>query len=187
MTPDDDLRRPVRTVQDVFPHVSVWHGPAYYSWVVNGSLEPHRLDLDLLVRKFRDPKVRADLASIGIGDPFHFLAHALLVEQDVRTFSGAGPLVTDDHTHLDFSVARSKESSFGTGNQATGNWLGELLEPDSRRDVVLAIFFRRINELIAHKRPVEPHVVNVEAAGFQPDEVSARIRSFSRRGNGNGP
>jgi spermidine synthase len=187
MTPDDDLRRLVRTVQDVFPHVSVWHGPAYYSWVVNGSVEPHRLDLDLLVRKFQDPKVRADLASIGIEDPFHFLAHALLVEDQVTSFSGAGPLVTDDHTHLDFSVARSKESSFGTGNQATGNWLGELLEPDRRGDVVLAAFFRRINELIAHKRPVDPHVVNVEAAGFQPDEVSARIRTFARRDNGRGP
>jgi len=144
--------------------------------------DPHPLDLDLIASKFGDPSVRADLDSIGIEDPFHFLAHVLLVEQQVTSFVGEGPLVTDDHTYLDFSVARSKESSFGTGNQATGNWLSELLEPGSRENVALAIFFRRINELMAFKQPVMPHLVNVEAAGFDPGDASVRIESFSRPG-----
>ena len=182
MTPDDDLRRLVRTVRDVFPHVSVWHGPAYYSWVINGSVEPHPLDLRLITEKFADPKVSADLGSIGIEDPFQFLAHVVLVEEQVTSFAGGGPLVTDDHTHLDFSVARSRESSFGTGNQATGDWLSEFLDPENRGNVALATFFRRINELNAYKRPVSPHLVNVEAVGVEPSDAATRIEGFSRRG-----
>ncbi len=185
MTPDDDLRRLVRTVRSVFPHVSIWHGPLEYSWVINGSVAPHPLDLAQILRKAQDPEVRADLASIGIENVFHLLSHVHMVGEQVERFAGDGPLVTDDHTHLDFSVARSKESSFGTGNQATGNWLSEYLVPGQQGDAVLAIFFRRVNELRAYQQPVMPHLVNVEAAGFEPAELSARIAKFAPlRGDG---
>jgi hypothetical protein len=40
MTPLEDIRAVLRTTADVFPHVSVWHDPRMYSWVVNGSLLP---------------------------------------------------------------------------------------------------------------------------------------------------
>jgi spermidine synthase len=185
MTPDDDLRRLVRTIEDVFPHVSIWHGPARYSWVINGSVDPHPLDLAVIVRKVQDPEIRSDLASIGIVSVFHLLSHVLLVGDQVAAWSGEGPLVTDDHTHLDFSVARSKESSFGTGNQATGNWMSEFLDPE--QPGYLGIFFRRVNELMAYKQPVMPHLVNVEAAGFDPALVSARIGAFTASGAGQSP
>ena len=185
MTPDDDLRRLVRTVRSVFPHVSIWHGPLKYSWVINGSVEPHPLDLAQLLRKSKDPKVQSDLASIGIESVFHLLSHVHMVGEEVDRFAGEGPLVTDDHTHIDFSVARSKESSFGIGNQATGNWLGEFIEPGQGGDAYLGIFFRRVNELMAYQQPVMPHVVNIEAAGFEPADVSARIDQYSfDRGRG---
>ena len=43
----------------------------------------------------------------------------------------------------------------------------------------LAIFLRRVSELMAYQQPVMPHLVNVEAAGFEPADVSARIAKFS--------
>jgi spermidine synthase len=187
MTPDDDLRRLARTVRSVFPHVSIWHGPYMYSWVINGSVAPHPLDLVQIVRKAQDPQVRAELVSIGIESVFHLLAHVHMVGEEVERFAGAGPLVTDDHTHLDFSVARSRESSYGTGNQATGNWLGEYLEPELGRDAVGAVFLRRVSELMAYQQPVMPHLVNVEAAGFEPADVSARIAKYAPLRDGDAP
>ena len=141
----------------------------------------HALDLVRVARKLEIPEVRADLASIGIEDPLKFLAHVVLAGDEVAAFAGDGPFVTDDHTVLDFSVARSKESSFGIGNQASGNWLIEYMAPGAGGDFVAAAFFRRVNELAAHKRPVAPHLANVEAAGYDRDEVSARIEGFARR------
>ena len=56
----------VRTVAAVFPHVSVWQSPKHYSWVINGSVESHNPDLTRLSESFEDPRIREDLASIGI-------------------------------------------------------------------------------------------------------------------------
>ena len=94
-------------------------------------------------------------------------------------FAGQGPLVIDDHTILDFSVARSRESSFGIGNQASGNWLSRFLEPAARHDVSLANFFRKVNQLTALKRPALPHIVGIEAAGFDRAGVAERMAPFS--------
>ena len=60
MTPIEDLRLLVRTVASVFPHVTIWHGPARFAWVVNGSVDPHPLDLERLLQRFEDSRIRAD-------------------------------------------------------------------------------------------------------------------------------
>jgi hypothetical protein len=76
-------------------------------------------------------------------------------------------------------VARSRESSFGLGNQAGGNWLSRFLEPGARHDVALATFFRKVNELTALGRPVLPHIVGIEAAGFDRADVANRMAPLS--------
>lgn len=78
MTPTDDIRLVVRTAASAFPYVSVWHDPHMFSWVVNGSMEPHDPDLLVLKRYFDDEAVSRDLESIEIPDPFHFLTYYVL-------------------------------------------------------------------------------------------------------------
>src|SRR2546428_832051 len=153
MTPEPDLRALVRTLASVFPHVSVWHGPLRYSWVINGSMAPHGPDLALLLRRFEEPGVRADLVAIGMPDAFTFLAHFVLAGDAVAAFAGESALVTDDRTRLDFTVPRSLDSFFGVANASTGGWLGQLLGPDPHHDVGLAVFFRKIAQMAAYKRP----------------------------------
>jgi spermidine synthase len=179
MTPEADLRMLVRTVTNVFPHVSVWHGPLAYSWVINASVTPHAPDLGRLLGRFADPSVKADMASIGIPDPFVFLTHFVFADDQARAFGGEGPLVVDDHTRLDFTVPRSIESFFGITNFNTDHWLlnflleGGVLRPDSP-------FARKRERMEALKRSVLPHLVNVEAAGMDREEVLVRLARARR-------
>lgn len=182
MTPVEDLRLLVRTVASVFPYVSVWHGPLRYSWVVNGSMTPHDPDLALLLRHYADPAVQADLAAIGVPDPYAFLGHFVFAGDGVRRFAGAGPLVTDDRTRLDFTVPRSLDSSYGIANANTAGWLVQLMEPGAKHDVGLAVFFRKIRQMMALKEPVLPHLVNLEAAGVPREEVRARLAAAAGPG-----
>ncbi|UCE85477.1 MAG: fused MFS/spermidine synthase [Deltaproteobacteria bacterium] len=175
MTPMDDLRMLVRTIADVFPHVSVWHTPQFYSWVINGSLVPRPPDLKLIAQRFGQPMIRADLESMHIDDPIYFLKYFMFGGDEVAEFAGRGPLVTDDHTYLDFTVPRSKDSFYGIANMNTGNYLVQLMDPGARQDVASRVFLRKVAEALTFKQPVVPHVVNIEAAGFDRAEVSAGV------------
>jgi spermidine synthase len=175
MTPEADLRLVVRTLASVFPHVSVWRGPLRYSWVINGSDSPLGPDLSTILRHYDDPRVRADLAAIGAPDPFAFLAHFVLAHEGTIRFAGTGPLVTDDHTRLDFSVPRSIDANYGFSNANSANWLVDLMGPEVGADGGLRLFFRKIRQLDAHQEPVLPHLTNVEAAGLSLAEVRARL------------
>lgn len=172
MTPEEDLQHLVRTLNSVFPYVSIWHGPMHYSWVVNGSMTPHDPDLARLVEKFADPKIGADMRSIGVDDPFAFLQHFVFAGDDVRAWAGDGPLVTDDRTRLDFTVPRSLDSAYGFANANTDSWMSDQM---GDKNLAVKIFFQKIAQMQAHKKPVLPHLANVEKAGFTVDEVRERL------------
>ena len=175
MTPEADLRLLVRTVASVFPQVSVWRGPLRYSWVINGSVGPHGPDLALLARRFAEPRVRGDLAEIGVPDPFAFLAHFVLAGGEVAAFAGAGPVASDDSTRLDFTVPRSLDSFFGLANASSGGWLVDLMEPGARHDVGLAVFWRKLARMQTFARPVLPYLSGLAESGLTPEEVAARL------------
>lgn len=171
MTPEEDLRHLIRTVAEVFPYVSVWHGPMHYSWVVNGSLTPHDPDLARLVEKFSDPRIRAEMESIGVDDPFKFLSHFVFADEEARAFAGPGPIITDNRTRLDFTVPRSVDASFGFANANTDGWLADQIE----KGFYVKNFFRKVAQMQRHKKSVLPHLENIEAAGFTVEEVEARL------------
>jgi spermidine synthase len=171
ITPEEDLRAILRTAAEAFPYVSVWHSPQLYSWVINGSVTPRGPDLSVMARHFEDPRVRADLASIAIHDPVDFLGYFVMAGDDVRDYAGDAPLVTDDRTRLDFSVARSVESNFGLFNSNTNDWLLELTDPE--RD-----FSIKDARMCSHKRPVVEHVTDGGEPLENGDELAARIAAL---------
>ncbi len=170
-TPEADTKSILRTVTEVFPHVTVWHGPWLYSWIINGSVEPRPPDLSLLVEKFSDPRIKADLETIPIRDPFEFLNLFVMADAEVREYTAGAPIITDDRTRLDFTVARSQDSFFGISNSITDYYLADLMSPD-------ASVLDRAVRYCKYKRSVFPHLVNIETAGFEPDEVEARLASL---------
>lgn len=176
MTPEEGLRMILRTMSEVFPHVSVWHGPAAYSWVINASMLPHELDLSRLTKRFQDPKVSADLATIGIHDPFQLLFHFVFTGDAVKAYMADAPIVVDDHTRLDFDTPRSLDAFYGVANVNTDYWLLQLVEPGSDINVAANLYLRKVGELAKQKRPVLPHLTGVEAAGFDRAEIEDLIR-----------
>jgi len=167
-TPEDALRQIARTAAAAFPHVTIWHSPYLYSWVINGSVEPRPPDGALLKAHFADPRVRADLAGIGIRDPVDFLGYFVMADDEVDAFAGDIPPITDDRTQLDFTLPRSVESFFGISNSITNDWLVDLM---ARRESLIAKSAR----MCTHKRSVLPHLVNAEALGLSPAELRARL------------
>jgi spermidine synthase len=167
-TPEAETRMILRTLAEVFPHVSVWHGPWLYSWVFNASVEPRPPDLALLQRWFAEPRVRADLASVPFRDPWHFLDHFVMAEDQVREWVGDAPLVTDDRTRIDFTLPRRAESFFGISNSITDYYLADQIDP-------AASVIDRARAYCAHKRPVAPYLRNADAAGLAPETVRARL------------
>ena len=87
---------------------------------------------------------------------------------EVDAFAGDAPVITDDHTRLDFSLPRSVESFFGISNNITNEWLVDLM---ARRESLIAQSAR----MCTHKHPVLPHLVNAEALGVSPEELRARL------------
>src|SRR5262245_10813482 len=179
MTPIDDIRMLLRTLAAVFPYVSVWTGPAQYSWVMNASLEPHDPDLRRLAGAFASPPLRADLESIGIRTPFEILDHYVFSGDAVAEFAGEGPLVTDDHTRLDFSVPRASDAYYGIANYNTNAWLVELMDPRRRKGSAERAFLAKVAELRSHRRPVLPELRNVEAAGYERGAVERMLAGGS--------
>jgi spermidine synthase len=177
MTPEPEIRMILRTLAAVFPHVSVWHDPAMFSWIINGSVAPHDPDLQLLQDRFLDPEIQQDLASIGIPDSFHFLRNFVFSGEAVDRFAGTGPLVVDDHTRIDFSVPRSADAFYGISNLNTDYFLMQLMGPGSARDVAFRIFVEKVTRLARYKQEVLPQLKNVEASGLEREEVRRRIES----------
>ena len=167
-TPEAEMKMIARTAKEVFPHVTIWQSPWLYSWVINGSVAPRPPDLELLMRRFADPKIKKDLESIPYKDPFDFLNYFVMADDEVLEFAGDAPVVTDDRTRLDFTVPRSVESFFGISNSITDLYLVDQIDPDAN-------VFMRGARYCRFKRPVFPHLVNPEAAGLSAADVEQKL------------
>ncbi|MEZ4219229.1 MAG: fused MFS/spermidine synthase [Myxococcota bacterium] len=167
-TPEESLRMVMRTAAEVFPHVQVWHGPLFYGWVINGSVEPNPPDLRRVRAAFANPKVRADLDSIHVRTPWDFLALFVMEDAAVRAFAGDAPVITDDRTRLDFDVPRARESAYGVSNHITGSYLQEFTRSHEAARELLQRYCR-------YKEPVLPHLRGLAELGVTPADAQARL------------
>jgi spermidine synthase len=171
LTPEREVRMLLRTMAEVFPHVTVWHEPWVASWIVNGSVDPRPPDLALLGRWFSNPRVRADLASIPIADPYQLLNLFVMADDEVRAWTRDAEIVTDDHTRIDFSVPRSRQSLFGVSNHISNYYLVEQMD--------IEVDLKQLADLYCRlKRPVWHHLVG---AGAQ-DSGATRERLVAELG-----
>jgi len=174
-TPVESLRMIMQTAAEVFPHVQVWHGPIFYGWVINGSMEPNPPDLAHLMKGFEDERVRADLASIRIKDAYDFLNLFVMEDEAVRAFAADRPVLTDDRTRLDFDVPKAQESAFGVSNHITGSYLQEFTRSHQAARRLLQTY-------CSFKESAEPHVVGLEAAGVSAAQLGRQLDRVSKRG-----
>jgi spermidine synthase len=106
----EDFGTVLRTFTEVFPAVSLWDAHLGSDFLLIGVLEGKAtppLSYAHLAAVFAEPKVAADLARIGIREPADLLGWYIGAGDQVRAFTGTGPLNTVDHNRLEFSVPRS--------------------------------------------------------------------------------
>jgi len=99
------LRSAVKSFVEVFPHATLWYVEGHLLFVA--KLDSPMIDYELLVRKFQDPTVRADLASIDIHSPEELLSHLMMGPEQIRAYigdPGKVPTNTDDYPYLEYFV-----------------------------------------------------------------------------------
>ena len=179
MTPVPEIKMLLRTMADVFTYVSVWHDPMMFSWIINGSMEPHDPDLSVIEAHLARPEVANDMESIGITGAFEFVNHYVFSDADLIAWAGEGPLVIDDHTRLDFTVPRSKDAFFGLGNLNTDLYLLEFMD-EKRRDakkVAFDVLARKVGTLARVKMPVLPAIANLDDYRLDAPEVARQLEA----------
>ena len=101
------LRSALKTFLEVFPAATLWYVEGHTLLVARKDGAP--LDWGRLARRFEDPRVREDLASIDIRSPEELLGHLVMGPEEIRAFIGdAGdvPTNTDDYPYLEYFVPR---------------------------------------------------------------------------------
>jgi spermidine synthase len=120
---DADLKSIVATFTSVFPTGTVW--------LVGGddvlmlaSLEPLDDALARVAPNMKRPDVAADLASVGIVDPFSILSLYIGGPGQLRAYSAGAPLFDDDRMTLEFTAPRELHNRNAGQNGAALRRLG---------------------------------------------------------------
>ncbi|RME47147.1 MAG: hypothetical protein D6795_14490, partial [Deltaproteobacteria bacterium] len=95
----------IHSLEAAFPHMSVWAlGP---QCLLIGTMQPLRLDVAALERRFLSPAVQRELAPMGLVRIETFLAYLSLTEKESERLVQGVSLNTDDHPILELSASRN--------------------------------------------------------------------------------
>ncbi|UCF20959.1 MAG: fused MFS/spermidine synthase [Gemmatimonadota bacterium] len=99
---DDDSRSLVRSLLDVFPHVTLWTTELHETMVI-GSMEPIELDVVRITSRFEQPEVAAALRQVGIASPAALLATYVTDRAGLERYAGDARPVTDDRPRIEYA------------------------------------------------------------------------------------
>ena len=110
---ESDLKEHIRTFATVFPHVIAVRGFAGYGFYMLGSTQPIALDPAAARSILERPGVLEDISG-AFDSPESTLegwlaliqAETWLVGDEVRTYAGSGPLITDDEPRPEYFLLR---------------------------------------------------------------------------------
>ena len=112
-TTEADLKEHIRTFASVFEHVTAIRGPGGYGFYMLGSAQPIDLDPTVAREVLGRPGVLDDISSafdspastvddwIAVIDD-----HRWMADDTLRTYVGAGPLITDDEPRPEYFLLR---------------------------------------------------------------------------------
>jgi len=115
----DALKSAVATFQSVFPHVSLWERNHYLGMF--GTKHEYVLDMQRFESAVASASVQDDLRRWDLADPYLFLSHYLMGEEEARAFAGGAELSTQDSLAIEFSrlnLARKKQLRYSHENLA---------------------------------------------------------------------
>jgi spermidine synthase len=94
-------RMMLRTILAEFPHVSLWI-PNRMEAAIVASIEPLRIDVEMLRARMSEPALRADLNAYGLGEPEQLLATFVTADDGLSNYAGAALTVTDDQPRIEY-------------------------------------------------------------------------------------
>ncbi|MBI5071153.1 MAG: fused MFS/spermidine synthase [Deltaproteobacteria bacterium] len=98
-----DMRMVVRTMQEVFPHLSIWAASPNDLMLV-ATPQPLRIDFGAIERRLAaSPGLREDFERYRWGGE-NLVFRFFLGEEDARRYASGAPFNTDDHPLLEFSA-----------------------------------------------------------------------------------
>ncbi len=112
-----DFQMIVRTLFEVFDHVSLWE-MAEQDYLMVASCQPQRFKYEDFARRFRVPTVRADLYRVSMRWPADILGRYITSDAPFREWVQGAPVHTDDNALLEFSAPRHMYESQGKIAQA---------------------------------------------------------------------
>jgi spermidine synthase len=97
------LKLIARTFQHAYPHATLWLNRFKGYTLLLGSLEPLRIDLAQLARRFTLPAIQRDLAAVHVATPWQFLEGFTMRADTLRRYTaGEQRLNTYNHPYVEF-------------------------------------------------------------------------------------
>jgi spermidine synthase len=112
---DEDLKSIVATFLSAFPDGSAWL-VGEGDLLLIGSTSPVRALDEGVTRAWQRPAVAADLADVGVRDPFSLLTLFVGRGRDLQQYVGRAQVQSDDTLSLEFSAPRAIYGRFERGN-----------------------------------------------------------------------
>ncbi len=177
MMPVDNFRTVVRTLQQVFPHTSLWE-MGDNDYLVLASADMPTPDFSALGERCAG-NVQADLFRIALAEPEQLLGRFVTGTETLRTWAGQGILHTDDNALLEFSAPRYMFSERGTDLRRAlyglmQSPLGQVCRLD-RPDPAAGEVRARIAGIQDARRALAELAYDPETASLTPDELLDRL------------
>jgi spermidine synthase len=96
---DAEYKLIMRSFLEVYPNATLWAG----GYIMIGSKRPFTLDPAAFEHKLENPEARAALQADGISTFDALVSEYTAGPEEMRTFAGTGPLLTDDRPRLEYS------------------------------------------------------------------------------------
>jgi len=102
-----DVKMTVRTFQQVFPHASLWFSFQRYYFLLVGTQQPLRLDLQRMQGLVSQETIQEELNPLGISDAYDIMSCFIMNEEALRAYASGARLNTDDHPYLEYEPVTS--------------------------------------------------------------------------------
>lgn len=104
---DDNVALILRTLQAVFPEVTIFADRDFGDAIAVASRQPLAPDFAAMEARFATPAVRANLARLGVPNLAALLSHQRISPARLRGLLGDGPLNTAAHERLEYLGPRA--------------------------------------------------------------------------------
>lgn len=175
---ETELKMLVKAFVEVFPHTSLWDCIHSNEWLLIGSKERLKINLDVLKQRMSEDKLAGDLKKIqDIESPANFLALYLKGHKFLIDFAGDVDPVVDDKTVVDYTTPRQARSNYGLGEGLTGglflvgvNDIGSVLRIKAS---INEKSIKDFNKVYVFRESVIPHITSY--GSYDPIEFKEKL------------